>query len=991
MFSGLSLFLFIAIYLCILFLAAYYAERRERAGRSIASNPYVYALSLAVYCTSWTFYGSVGKAATSGLSFLTIYIGPTLMAAVWMVVMKKIIRIAKENRITTISDFIGTRYGNSLLLAALVTVVALVGIIPYVGLQIKAIMSTFVILTGKSSGSSAAGWFITLILGIFAIIFGARRLDASERHEGLVFAIAFESLIKLIAFLSVGIYVSFVLFGGVHDIFTRIRNTQFEWLLYMGEGSATGFTEWFSLLFLSMMAIMFLPRQFQVAVVENSNEEHVNKAIWLFPLYLFLINLFVMPVACGGLLLEGGPARADSFVLTVPLTQGAKALALFVFIGGFSAATGMVIVESLAISTMAMNNLVMPGIYKFKQMKGFPLVIINTKRLVILAVVFLGYFFAVSVGEFYSLVDIGLKSFEAVTIFAPAFLLGLYWKRGNKYGAMAGIMAGFLIWCYTLLVPALLKAGLIHREGALSALLNSHLLDPYSLFGLTGLDKWTNSLLWGLLFNVGLYVGVSIFTPHKREEQRQALVFVESYSPSFPHEESIYSMKEIEEILGQYIGRREALEIIEFFLARNRKKKQSITQADLLKLKNEAKRILSGVLGSSIANIIFEERIAQTEKARGELLDSIKQMTSTLRYSRKELEEANRQLAMLKEFSENIIESLPLGVATLDESLHVKYWNQTMEIITGLNKRDALEVDVGLLLSCLEPRLFAPEIKENPEIRQCEFICKMPNRILKAYVSGLTGTQRGYVLLFEDITEKKKIEEELFRTTKHAGIGRLAAGVSHEIGNPLASISSLVQELLAEDGTPFAKDSLNTINQHIERIARIVRNLGDFARLYPREKIKTSIEQILEKTINFVRYDKNFRHIEITTKVGKLPPVKIDPDQIQQLFLNLMLNARDAMPEGGKLAISVEARLGMLEMVFTDTGEGIDPEVKDKIFDPFFTTKSGARGGTTGAMRGTGLGLSICYSIIKDHGGTIELQSEKGRGASFIIKIPIED
>ncbi len=377
--------------------------------------------------------------------------------------------------------------------------------------------------------------------------------------------------------------------------------------------------------------------------------------------------------------------------------------------------------------------------------------------------------------------------------------------------------------------------------------------------------------------------------------------------------------------------------------------------------------------------MVFQDRIVLTHDDAQRVSNSIQQISRSLRLSRQELAEANRQLAMLKEFSENIIESLPLGVATLDESLRVKYWNSGMEMITGVEKSDALDCDASLLLTCLEPRLFTPQVREG------EITCKRnfdPQIILKGYVSRLTGAQKGYVLVLEDITEKKKIEEELFRATKHASVGRLAAGVAHEIGNPLASISSLVQELQTEDLSSFTKESLTTINQHVHRIARIVRNLGDFARLYPRQKVATDLKDILENTLNLVRYDKNFRKIEIRSNVQDTPPLKIDPDQIQQVFLNLILNARDAMPDGGSLDISVTQSNGNVLMRFADTGHGIDAEVRDKVFDPFFSTK--------GPTKGTGLGLSICYSIIKDHGGTIEIDSEKDKGTRFTIKMPVE-
>jgi PAS domain S-box-containing protein len=964
----------------ILFLVAHYAENKERKGRSLASNPYVYSLSLAVYCTSWTFYGSVGKAANSGLNFLTIYIGPTLMAALWWIVLRKIVYICKENRITSISDFIASRYGNSIFLSALVTLVAVIGITPYLGLQLKAIMTTFSVLAGKPEGSHFAGWLIALMLGVFAIFFGARKIDVSERHGGLVFAVAFESAIKLIAFLSVGVFVTYGLFDGFEQIFDKIHNSDFSSLMSLGEDSKVSFTEWGSLTFLSMMAIMFLPRQFQVLVVENYSLNHIRMAMWLFPLYLFLMNIFVLPIAYGGLLLGEPQQSADYFVLSIPLNQNIPYLALFAFIGGFSAATAMIIVESLALSTMVMNSFVIPAVWGMNAMKGFYLMILNTRRIIILGLVFLGYAFAVYIGDFYSLVDIGLKSFEAVTIFAPSFLLGLYWKTGNKKGAVAGILGGFSVWIYTLMIPALMRAGLIAKDGVLEHIFSSTILNPNALLGLEGLDRWSHSLFWGLLVNILLYVSVSIFTKQTDAETKQTIVFVDTYSPlQLGLSDSPKSIMDIENLLAKYIGNEDASSVVEKFLVNNKIKRENISNEWLLKLRGEAEKALSGVLSPSISSLIFKDKTVLTHDEKVQISDSVRKISSSLRLSRQELAEKNRQLALLKEFSENIIESIPLGVATLDESLRVRYWNEAMELITDIHNSEALNEQADYLLKCLDINLFVPEVKQG------EIICKKnlrnePQMTLKVHLSKLTGNQKGYVLVMEDITEKKKIEEELFRTTKHASIGRLAAGVSHEIGNPLASISSLVQELLSENLSSFVSDSLGTVNMHINRIVRIVRSLGDFARLYPREKVSTNLQEILQNTIDLVRYDKNFKKIQINTEIDDLPPITINPDEMQQVFLNLMLNARDAMPEGGSLTISIRGNNGYTEAVFTDTGTGIEKNNRDKLFDPFFSTK--------GPAKGTGLGLSICYSIVKDHGGSIEVDSVKGGGTSFIIKIP---
>ena len=359
-----------ALYLALLFAVAAHGDRRARQGRSVIGNAWVYALSFAVYCTAWTYFGSVGRAASGGVWFLPIYLGPTLaMVLAWMVV-RKMIRIARSHRITSIADFIGSRYGKSRLLAALVTLITVVGIVPYMALQLKAVAGGYALLTTPIGGSIAARstwWqdgtlYFALALAGFTIVFGARHLDTTERHEGMVAAIAFESVVKLVAFLAVGAFVTWGLYDGLGDIFERAAAVpELRSLLTLGQGKPFAYEQWFALTLLSMLSVIFLPRQFQVMVVENVDERHLRRAAWVFPLYLLLINLFVLPIALGGLLYFG-PGRMDpeGYVLSLPLSQGQHALALLVFIGGLSAATGMVIVEAIAVSTMVCNDLVMP-------------------------------------------------------------------------------------------------------------------------------------------------------------------------------------------------------------------------------------------------------------------------------------------------------------------------------------------------------------------------------------------------------------------------------------------------------------------------------------------------------------------------------------------------------------------------------------------------------------------------------------------------------
>src|SRR5512142_2571204 len=456
-------------YLGVLFGIAYYGDRRAGAGRSIIANPYIYALSLAVYCTTWTFYGSVGRAASSGIGFLPIYLGPTLMMALWWYVMRKIIRISKVYRITSIADFVASRYGKSQLLGGLVTVIAVLGVIPYISLQLKAISGTFTMLLHHPRLALPAralerpfledtALYVALALAAFTILFGTRHLDVTERHEGLVAAIAFESIVKLLAFLAVGAFVTFGLYDGFGDLFAQAEATpRLSSLMTVSSG---GYATWAFLTLLSMLSVMFLPRQFQIGVVENVDEDHLGKAIWLFPLYLLLINVFVLPVALGGLVLfPAGGVDADTFVLTLPMSQQKEGLALFAFIGGLSAGTGMVIVEPIALSTMVCNDLVMPVLLRQKwlrlhQRRDVSRLLILIRRAAITLILMLGYIHFRAAGEAYALVATGLISFAAVAQFAPSILGGIYWKGGTRTGAAAGLTAGFAVWAYTLMLPS---------------------------------------------------------------------------------------------------------------------------------------------------------------------------------------------------------------------------------------------------------------------------------------------------------------------------------------------------------------------------------------------------------------------------------------------------------------------------------------------------------------------------------------------------------
>ncbi len=528
-------------YLVVLFAIAFYGDRRADAGRSLINSGTIYALSLGVYATSWTFYGSVGWAAGSGVGFLPIYLGPTLMFALGWVVLRKIIRISRRNRITSLADFISARYGKSTSLGGLITVIAVVGIVPYISLQLKAVSSTFEFIrrhpaitapgqVGHVPVPQDTALYVALLLAGFTIVFGTRHLDATERHEGMVAAIAFEAVVKLVAFLAAGIFVTFGLFGGFGDVFSQASASDLTAVSRLATGQ--GYGDWVWLIVLSMLAIVLLPRQWQVAVVENVDERHLKRAMWLFPLYLLVISVFVLPIAAAGLLRLGDRVDADTYVLALPMVDGQMALALLVFVGGLSAATGMIIVETVALSTMVSNSLVLPTLLRaaprLVQRLDVAKLVLGIRRLTIVAVMLLGYAYFRLAGEGSALASIGLVSFAAVAQFAPALLGGLYWKGGTRNGALVGVVAGFAVWTYTLLVPTFTDAGWLSGAFLRDGPWGVAALRPQSLFGLSGMDPISHGMFWSMLVNVGCYAGISLLSRPTPAEQARTALFLDT-------------------------------------------------------------------------------------------------------------------------------------------------------------------------------------------------------------------------------------------------------------------------------------------------------------------------------------------------------------------------------------------------------------------------------------------------------------------------------
>jgi Na+/proline symporter/nitrogen-specific signal transduction histidine kinase len=650
-------------YLLLLFAIAHYGDWRAEQGRSIISNHWTYALSMAVYCTAWTYFGSVGRAASGGAWFLPIYLGPTLaMTLAWLVLLK-MIRIAKSYRVTSIADFIASRYGKSHLLGGLVTIITVVGIIPYIALQLKAVSSGYAVLTGGGGSqfhpTTVTHWlhdstlYVALILALFTILFGARHLDATERHEGMVAAIAFESVVKLVAFLIGGLFVTYGIYDGFGDIFERVQaEPQLRHLLTISDASDAGYGGWFALTLLAMLAVITLPRQFQVTVVENVNERHLRRAMWLFPLYLFLINIFVLPIAFGGLLQFGkGVADPDTFVLSLPLAHNQTALALLMFVGGLSAATGMVIVETIAVSTMICNDLVMPVLLRSKRFShaarsDLSVLLLTIRRGAILIVVLLGYMYFRLAGEAHALVSIGLISFAAVAQFAPAMLGGMYWRGGTRDGALAGLLGGFAVWAYTLMLPSVAKSGWIDPGIIEHGFLGIELLRPEQLFGLTGLDNISHALFWSLAANIGLYVAVSIMRVPTGQEATQATLFVDVFKRERAAPATFWrgsaKVQDLLPLVSRFLGAAKTRRLFNDYARQRGVAGIEQIKADAA-LVQFAETQLAGAIGSASAHVMVSSVVQEEPLGLDEVMDILDEASQVRAYSH-QLEEKSREL-----------------------------------------------------------------------------------------------------------------------------------------------------------------------------------------------------------------------------------------------------------------------------------------------------------------------------------------------------------
>ncbi len=676
--------LFSFLYLGLLFAIAYWAEKNSRS--PWVNNSYIYALSLAVYCTAWTYYGSVGRAAGEGLDFLTTYIGPVLMAPLMWVLLRKMIRICKVQRITTIADFISARYGKDSFLGGLVTMVCVIGILPYISIQIKAISVSFSTLMGAEVGGarevsffSDTAFYITLFLAVFTILFGARKVDANQTNNGLIAAIAFESVFKLMAFLVVGVYVTFVMFGGFGDLFSRASALP-DYASLVTINKENGYSNWMWLNLLSMMAILLLPRQFHMGVKENRNEQHLKKAMWLFPLYLLLINIFVIPIALGGnLLFQGQAVDTDTYVLAIPVSHGNGLLAMVAYLGGLSAATSMIIVSTTALAVMLSNSVFMSAIVRSKRLSttlanDLSLILVRSRQVVILLVLLFSYLYFKYVSGQFSLVSMGLISFAAVAQFAPAAIGGLYWKGATRHGAVAGIIIGFVIWFYTLIVPTMVNSYPSTSSILTDGLFGLSVLKPQEFLGLTSLSYINTGFFWSIFFNLCAFFIISVLSARSAKETNQAEVFVDIFKYSTIYESSIVwkgtaYVEDIKSLISAFLGTERTERAFVKFITSNNIDSQS-AEADF-RVVNYAEKLLAGAVGSAsaralISTVVKEDHIDINEmfqilqESQRVISDNkeLKQKSEELEIASARLRKANEELKRLDKLKDEFISTV---------------------------------------------------------------------------------------------------------------------------------------------------------------------------------------------------------------------------------------------------------------------------------------------------------------------------------------------
>lgn len=959
-------------YLALLFLLAWLAERGT-IPLSVARHPITYTLSLGVYATSWSYYGSVGLAQGGGFLFLTIYLGLTVAMAMTPVLLQPIFRLVRDYQLSSLADLFAFRYRNNSV-GSWVTAAMLVGSIPYLSLQIRAATQSVQMLTQDIALDTLAAAFC-IVLTVFAVLFGARHLTPRDQHEGLVVAIAFESAVKLIALLSVGLFAVYGVFGGYGGLEKWLENTpQAVDALYepVQDGS------WLSMMVLSFCAAFLLPRQFHMMFTENHSSRSLKIASWAFPLYLLLLNLPIIPILWAGQTVAPGMS-SDLYVMAVSMAAENPWLSLFALIGGMSAASAMMIVATLSLSSMVLNHWVAPaGMTAPQAQHDFYRALLWSKRVSIMFIILCAYGFYQVIEDNSGLAQMGLISFVAVAQLLPGMVGLLLWPRANSDGFLLGLAGGFIMWFIILIVPLLVNSDILDQQINLSA-----------IFGSEGSDIWSIATFWTLAVNSLLLILGSYATRSSDEEVEAAELCIHQGSRPLTGTVLALSPYQFTQQLEQVMGPSAAEKEVRNALAELQLDWQESKPAELRRLRERIELNLSGLLGPTLARLIVNDRLRLHKETHAALSDSFKRLEMRLENSRNRLRGAERELDEMRRYHRDVLQELPIGVCSLDTNGTIVIWNITMTSITGIPSADALGQSVerlsapwGKLLDDFAKSDIGHNFKQRVQRNESNHSYNFHKSNIQT--SAITPEARsGLVILVEDRTNIDQLEAELAHSGRLASIGRFAAGVAHEIGNPLTGIDSLAQNLAYESDSEIVLSTGENIIKQTRRINEIVKSLLAFSRRdnranTPRDKFV--LQACINEAIELVKLDPATRPINLSSDCP--PDLKINADQqkILQLIVNLLSNACAASEAGSEVNVRA-CNMGETCMIeVRDQGTGIDDRARESIFDPFYTTKP--------VGKGTGLGLSLVHSIVEEHSGRISLDSVPGKGSCFRITLP---
>jgi Na+/proline symporter/signal transduction histidine kinase len=1007
-------------YISLLFFVASYGDRLSPSQRGRAGM-LIYPLSMAIYCTSWTFFGSVGFATRTSIDFLAIYVGPILMIGLCTPILRRVISLAKSQNITSIADFIAARYGKSQAVAATVALIAIIGSVPYIALQLKAIASSLETILSEDKAFSSIpiigdiALVVTLAMAVFAVLFGTRQADATEHQHGLMLAVATESIVKLVAFIAAGAFVTFWMFSP-HELIERAMKTPeavraIEYVPSIGN--------FLTMTLLSFCAIMLLPRQFHVSVVESSGNAEVSRARWLFPLYLGAINLFVIPIALAGLVtFPFGAVDADMYVLALPIEADANLLSVGIFIGGMSAGTAMVIVECVALSIMVSNDIILPLVLSGSGetragQKDFGDFLLRVRRFAIFAILVMAYLYYRALGNT-QLAAIGLLSFAAIAQLAPAFFGGLFWRQGTARGAIAGMLIGVAVWMYTLFLPSFLEnstAGLLllqHGPFGIEA------LRPQALFG-ADLPPLLHGVLWSLSLNIGTYILLSLARQPSSIERLQADLFVPNtltpVAPTFRRWRTTVTVQDIQSTVAQYLGPERARHAFEAFAAEHPGTLEPSAPADF-KLLQQAERLIASSIGAASSRLVMS------------LL--LRRRTVSAKAALKLLDDSHAALHFNREILQTALNHVRQGIAVFNADLQLICSNRQFgEILAlpphlvqlGMPLQEILEF-MGAVSSpgtgdsdaLLERRLAAYTTEGEP------YLERLPDRHTVIEVRSNRMPGGGLVITFSDVTPsfeaaealeranatlEKRVRdrtEELTRlnselalaksTAEDANISktRFLAAASHDILQPLNAARLYVTSLVERQNGGEDSRLVENIDDSLEAIEEILGALLDISRLdagamtpsISRFKIGDLMRSLEIEFAPIARA----KGLKLTFVPCSLP-VESDRSLLRRLLQNFISNAIKYTPRG-RVLVGCRRRGQSLQIGVYDTGVGIPVFKRGEIFKEFHRLEQGAR-----IARGLGLGLSIVERLARVLNHGIAIDANASGGSIFAVTVPV--